>query len=149
MPIVWYAAHVITSFRTKNTRRKWINVWETIYLVNGKTRAVAERKAEKLGKREAKFGSVHLTINGKPGEMVFEGIRKLMKVMNPDDMRLHEDRPNDGTDLTHSELGVRNQKDLKKLVRGKQVTVEYYEESPPPIPNKKRKKIAKKKPSTS
>lgn len=139
MPSVWYAAHVITSFRTNNTKRKWINVWETIYLVSGKTAAQAKMKAEKLGKSEAKFGSVSLTINGKPGKMVFEGIRKLMKVMNPDDMRLSEDRPNDGTDITHSEFGVRDQKELKKLARGKQVSVEYYEESPPPVLRKKRK----------
>lgn len=144
MPVEWYAAHVITSFRAKNTKRKWINVWETIYLVNGKTRALAEKKAEKLGRREAKFGSIGLTINGKPGEMVFEGIRKLMTVMNPDDMRLSEDRPNDGTDITHSEFGVRDQKELMKLIRGKQVTVEYYEEGPPPVLRKKRKRKAKK-----
>ncbi|TAL30771.1 MAG: hypothetical protein EPN97_11855 [Alphaproteobacteria bacterium] len=141
MAAEWYGAHVITSFRPKKkTSRKWINVWETIYLVKGRTPAEALRKAEKLGKFEAKGSGSGLTINGKPGKMVFEGIRKLMLVMNPFDMKQSEDRPDDGTDITHSDFGVRNQAELKKLVRGKQVTVEYYEYGPPPMPKRRKKK---------
>ncbi len=140
MAVTWYAAHVITSFRQKNTKRKWINLWETIYLVNGKTPSQARKKAEKIGKDEAKAGSAHLTIDGKPGKMVFEGIRKLMEVMNSYPMEMSEERPNDGTDLTHLELGVRDEKELKKLVSGKQVSVEYYDAVRPAAAKKKRKK---------
>lgn len=143
MTVEWYAAHVITSIRTKNKKRKWINLYETIFLVKGRTGAEAWKKAEKLGKQEAMGYSAGGTLDdGTPAKIKYEGIRKLMRVMNTyeHDPEINRQRPNDGTDLTHSQFGVRNQDELKKLVRGKQVTVEYYEQKPAPTAKRKRKR---------
>lgn len=125
--MTWYVASVIMSIRLKKGKQSKIPVFENFFLVSGKTREQAAKKAEKIAKLEAEAQSDGLSLNDKPAIMKFDGIRKLVSVANPVPMELDKERPDDGTELSYNEYIVVNKRDLKKLATGKQVELLYLE----------------------
>src|SRR5207253_4569716 len=114
----WYCAHIIMHVKPKITTVGKLVVWENIVLVEADSPDQALEKAEKWGREDEEHCSDGLTLNKKPAEMVFAGIRKLIEVRTIGDI---DDKPADGSELTYSEFLLDSEDDLRKLAAGESV----------------------------
>ncbi|WP_157758568.1 DUF4288 domain-containing protein [Cystobacter fuscus] len=124
----WYAASVVLFFRLKSGRQRKFTVWENVYLIAARTPAEALARAEERG-RQATDPQDEITWNGKPAEIVFGGIRKLITcaadpILSNQALvtRLH-----DGVEATYSSFTVNSKAELDALIRGESVAVLYDE----------------------
>lgn len=124
--MTWYTASIIMSIRTIEPTQTEIPVYENFVLIEGKTPEEALRKAVEIGENEEKYND-DMTINDKPAKMVYEGIRKLINVSNPDQLDLDNDRPISGTELTYSQYVLENEEQLDDLINGRELLVKYIE----------------------
>ena len=123
---MWFAVSAVLFFKPK--KRGQANrylLWENVYLVNALTPAAAQKRGAQLAKAEA--GHEGITLNGKPVDVIFAGIRKIIACAanpadggGPDVIRLK-----DGIEATYSEFTVRKRSDITAFVKGKAVSVVY------------------------
>lgn len=122
---MWYAAHIITAFRYREPHRKRrqrrFYVWENIVLIRARSPEEAWKKAEEYAREEASHDDKTLRMNGVPVTMDFAGIHKVVEVVDP------KKRPAHGTEITYNEFNIASPADLKRLVAGDPVYVEYQE----------------------
>jgi len=123
--MTWYVASAIMSIKT-NGKQKNIPIYENFILIEADSPNQALDKAIKISKDETALDD-DLYLNGKPAKMVFEGIRKLIKISNPTDRDLDSTPPTTGTELTYSEYLIKTKNQLKNLVAGKSVNIKYIE----------------------
>lgn len=119
--MTWYAAHTIIYTKFKDGNQDRYPVYENIILIEAKTVEEAFEKAAKEGKDQEGDSQGSLTWDDRPATHVFAGIRKLISCVDK------ENRPNDGTEVTYSQLEVESEEALSKLVNGDPVTVLYEE----------------------
>jgi Domain of unknown function (DUF4288) len=120
----WYAAHLIVYFKRRKGPQKRFLVWENIVLIRAKSSDEAYEKAEQLGREEDAVDDATLRIGGHPSRLVFAGVRKVTLCQDEDS------RPNDGSEVSYNEWGVRSEAAIKKLVAGKTVAVEILDPFP-------------------
>ena len=124
--MTWYAAHVVESIRKLNNKNDDILIYENVVLIEAKNDKQALTKAKKY----AKAAIVHdetLTLDNEPAILELIGIRKVVTIGNPWPLKQDEDPPTTGTEISYSEFRVKNQRDLRKFVKGEPVMVEYLE----------------------
>ena len=97
-------------------------MFEDFYLLEAATRDDAVQEAERIGKELAALDD-GLTLNGKPAERVYLGIRKLRSVYNPVPLDIDADKPVHGTELTHSYYEVSDFETAIKLGKGEGAVV--------------------------
>ncbi len=124
---LWYAASVVLFFRRKAGRQRSFPVWENVYLIKAGSHDEARQRAEALGRANA--GQDGIELNGKPVELVYGGVRKVVTcAANPalpgesTVTKFH-----DGVEATYSSFVVKSKADLEKLINGKQVEIQYDE----------------------
>ena len=111
----WFAAHTITYFRFKDGQGGDIPVWENVILVEAGNRGMAAQEAEKLAHDgEGSFGGL-ATMHGRPGEVVFAGVRKVQLVGDA--------KPGDGEEVSYVELTVSDLASVRALASGESVSV--------------------------
>ena len=110
--------------KPKVTSKKNLVVWENVMLTEADSPEKALEKAEKRAREDAEDCSDGLTLNGRPAEMVFVGIRKLIEVRTVEDI---EDKPADGSEVTYSEFVLDSEEDLRKLAAGEPVRLRYQD----------------------
>ena len=120
----WYAASAIFVFRVRSGKQRRFPVWENVYLIEATSDVDALRKAEQLAK-DQQVTDATLTLDGKPAELSYAGIRKVLTIENPFPADPNADRPRDGTEVTYSEFTVSSEKEIKKLLRGERLSVVY------------------------
>jgi hypothetical protein len=123
--MTWYAAHLIEATKTVD-KSDPILVFENLILIEAKDDKQALTKAKNYGRR----GAVHdetLTLDDKPAFSVFSGVRKVVAIINPWPLKRDEDAPTSGTEISYSKFSVKNENDLRKLVNGDPITIEYLE----------------------
>jgi len=121
--VMWFAAHVIMLFKfTRPEDQTSFPMWENIFLIEAPDSRKAWDKAVGLGRADESDGSDGLRWDEKPARLVFAGVRKIVECRSDAD-----DRPVDGAEITYSQLSVRSEDDLRKLVDGEYVTVQYEE----------------------
>jgi hypothetical protein len=118
----WYAAHLILYVKLKDLPQRKYTVWENIVLVKAATDEEAFAKAESRGKEEEGDDGGTFRWGGKPARWVFAGVRKLTLCEDP------ERRPDDGTEVSYTEMEVGSEQAVRKLVQGQAVAVNYKEE---------------------
>jgi hypothetical protein len=117
----WFAAHLVMYVKLKEHERKTVPVWENIVLIRAASEDEAFAKAEKRGEADAGDDGGTFRWDGKPARWVFAGVRKLT-LCEPAD-----ERPGDGTEVSHTELRVSSEDAVKKLVKGDVVGVHYHD----------------------
>ncbi|CAM3526387.1 DUF4288 domain-containing protein [Corallococcus soli] len=124
---LWYAASVVLFFRRTTGRQRTFPVWENVYLIEASNDEEARQRAEALGRAEA--GQEGLKLNGKPAELVFGGVRKVVScAANPAvPGKSTVAKLYDGIEATYSTFVVQSRKDLEKLIQGEPVSVLYEE----------------------
>ncbi len=118
----WFAAHVITWVKYTEHKQKTFPIWENVVLIRAKSEKEAFAKAEARGQQMAGKGEVTFTWGGKPATWVFGGVRKVTTCDDP------EERPDDGTEITYTQMRVRSPEALRKLLQGEPVSVQYIEQ---------------------
>jgi hypothetical protein len=118
----WYAAHLILYVKLKDHPQRHYPVWENILLLKARSEEEAFAKAETRGKEEEGDDGGTFRWAGKPARWVFAGVRKLTLCEDP------ERRPDDGTEVSYTELEVDSEQAVRKLVRGQSVGVTYLED---------------------
>jgi hypothetical protein len=122
--MVWYAAHLVLYFRYKGKRpQKRFLIWENIVLVHAKSEEEAFARAEERGRSDAAADDT-LRIDKEPVELVFAGVRKLVKCEDEDR------RPADGTEVSYTEMQVPSEEAIRKLVAGEPVSVRIVDTLP-------------------
>jgi Domain of unknown function (DUF4288) len=122
---MWFAAHVIMSFKFKDGNQDRYPVWENVFLVEAASTDVAFEKAARLGRAEEGDCDGSLTCNGRSATLTYAGIRKLVSV--DAGMADLKDRPVDGAEVTYSVLEVKGARAFARLVKGEPVTIRYEE----------------------
>jgi hypothetical protein len=120
--IRWYAAHLILYVQFKNRPQRKFPVWENIVLIKAKTEEEAFAKAERRGKDDEGDDDGTFKWEGKPARWVFAGVRKLTLCEDP------EKRPDDGTEVSYTEMEVDSEQAVAKLVGGQSVSVTYADQ---------------------
>ena len=118
----WYAAHLILYVKLKDHAQRNYPIWENIVLIKARSEEEAFAKAEARGKEEEGDDGGTFRWAGKPARWVFAGVRKLTLCEDA------EKRPDDGTEVSYTELEVDSEQAVRKLVRGQSVAVTYKEE---------------------
>ncbi len=118
----WYAAHLILYVKLKEHSQRHYTVWENIVLIKARTEEEAFTKAEQRGKKDEGDDGGTFRWDGKPAQWVFAGVRKLALCEDP------ERRPDDGTEVSYTEMEVASEQAVRKLVAGQPVAVKYREE---------------------
>jgi hypothetical protein len=118
----WYAAHLILYVKLKHHAQRHYPIWENILLIKARNEEEAFAKAEARGKEEEGDDGGTFRWAGKPARWVFAGVRKLTLCEDA------EKRPDDGTEVSYTELEVDSEQAVRKLVRGQSVAVTYRED---------------------
>lgn len=122
--MTWYVASVIMSIKRVHGAQNGIPVYENFVLIEGNSPDEALQKAILLGKQEEQCND-DMTLDNEPAKMVFEGIRKIVNISNPEHLSLDQECPVNGTELTYSEYLLDDEIQLKCLVTGKEVSIRY------------------------
>lgn len=123
--MTWYAAHIIIGMKRRDGKGP-ISVHENVFLIEAETFERASRIASREGAQQADLDD-GLTIDGKPADYIFAGVRKIITISNPDPLDQTEDRPTTGTEITFSEFEVAGEAALRRLAEGKTVDIRYIE----------------------
>jgi len=118
----WFAAHIIMWVKYTKHKQKSFPLWEDVVLIKAQSEKEAFAKAEARGQRLAGKGDATFTWGGKPAMWVFGGVRKVTTCDDP------EERPDDGTEITYTQMRVRSPEALRKLLEGEPVGVQYIEQ---------------------
>jgi hypothetical protein len=113
----WYAAHMIQYFKYRQGRQRSFMVWENIVLIRARNAEEAYAKAERIGREEEAFDDESLRVDGHPAQLLFAGVRKVVLCLDPDR------RPGDGTEVSYTEMELRSEEDVRKLVAGESIAV--------------------------
>jgi len=117
----WYVAHIIMYTKLKTDKQTEFPVMENLFLIKAESDDEAYDKAEKIGKEcETDFDGTY-TYDEIPASILFGGVRKLISCFKS------ECRPDDGEELTYSRYMVNNEEELKQLINGDSVKIEYIE----------------------
>lgn len=124
---LWYAVSVVLFFRLKRGRQRSFPVWENVYLIKASSADEARQRAEELGRAEAT--SDGLELDGKPAELVYGGVRKVVTCAAdpaaPGESTVA--KLYDGVEATYSTFVVKSRADLEMLIKGQPVAVVYQE----------------------
>lgn len=131
MRYTWYSAHIIELIQHRVRPRPPFFVHENVVLVRARTLKEAWRKAFIQGKKYA-IDDPTLTLNGKPAETVFVGIRGLCEISNfKPGLDSSGDPPTHGTEVTYMSFLLPSRAALKRYVNDKETKLTRLQEGRP------------------
>jgi len=119
----WFVVSIIISYRLKEGKQEVFPIHENFTLFHAKNRKEVWEKAIKYGKEYAMIDD-ELEINGKPAYTKYEGIRKVIEIIDND---FSLKKPIDGLEISYSYMEVNSEEDIQKLAKGKAVVVNYID----------------------
>ena len=121
--MAWFAAHAIMYFKLKSGEQDRFTIWENVYLIEAENSDEALEKAKAWAKQEEGDSDGSLRVDDQPATLVFAGIRKMITVSHWEE----EGHLRHGDEITYSEFQVSDEKSIRELVDGEEVSVEYIE----------------------
>jgi hypothetical protein len=119
----WFAVHAIMHHElTDGGPQESYLVYENVYLIEGADRKHAQEQAKVIAKEDETDCSGTLTINERPGRLVFSGIRKVVSVLHAPGSK----NVASGDEVTYSEYEVADREQLQRLVEGEEVSILYW-----------------------
>ena len=113
----WFAAHIVMAVRFKNDPQTHYPVWENVVLIEAVDPEHAMPKAETYARLDDGDSNGSFTWGDRPAEWFFAGIRKLIACVD------YEQRPTDGTEITYSELVLKDDLALQRFAAGESVVL--------------------------
>jgi hypothetical protein len=121
--MAWFAAHAIMYFKLKSGVQDSFTIWENVYLIEADNSDQVREKACEWAQREEGDSDGSLRVDGQPATQVFAGLRKIVAVSHWEE----EGQLRPGDEITYSEFQVPDEKSVRALVNGEEVSVEYIE----------------------
>jgi hypothetical protein len=115
----WYAAHIIMYVKFKDDNQDKYPIWENIVLIMAESDEQAMQKVTERAKRDEGDCEGSFTWEGRPATWCFAGVRKLISCEDP------TERPDDGTEISYSEMEVTSPEAFAELVKGEEVGIRY------------------------
>ena len=115
----WYAAHIVMRIRYREGSEQPLYVQENIVLLEASTPEDARERAVVRGRADGTQGDQSLTCDGRSAFWEFAGVR-LVTSCEDGDGRLAS-----GTEVSYIEYRVEAETDLRRLLRGEDVRVEF------------------------
>jgi hypothetical protein len=123
----YYIAHVIIWVRFKDGNQDEYPVWENIYIIKADSDKEAWEKAEREG-RIYPSSDDDLTVDGRPAEWIFGGVRKVIHSISGSSINVQIDLMQENiAELTWNEFTVPDKETLDKLISGEPVNIRYDE----------------------
>ena len=116
----WYAASVIMYVKFKDGIQNKYPIWENVILIRARSQKAALSLAKKRAKRDEGDSDGSFTWEKRPATWVFAGIRKLVTCSC-------ENRLGHGTEVTFSQMEVKDYRAFVNLVKGRPVKILYEE----------------------
>ncbi|MNS76717.1 hypothetical protein D3C72_1102730 [compost metagenome] len=126
--MTWYTASLVSAIKLKNGKQETVPVFEDFFLIEADSHLSAMEKAVKIGEEHA-MAEDSLLLNDMPAQKIFLGVRKIRSIYNPSPLNIDEDRPVDGSELTHSYYEVSDMDVAKSLACGKVVEIKYWDDA--------------------
>ena len=136
--MIWYSASIICYVKFMDGVQDKFPIWENVVLIEANSEDEAFAEAERIGKSNYDDSENHddkgdMTYDERPAYWVFAGVRKvsichvIASVVAEDgiDEKTPCYRLGYGTEVSYSEMEVRTEEDLRKLVDGEPVAVLY------------------------
>lgn len=118
-----YAAHLILAIKYREPPQDRIPLYENVVLIDAGSDDEAWEKAEQIGREDAASDDPSFRWDDRPARLEFVGVRKVVSCQP----RGLSQRMESGAELTYSQMSVRTEADLRKLVNGEPVDVVYEE----------------------
>jgi len=122
--MTWYTASLIQTIKLKNSQQDIYPVYEDNILIEANSVKEAFEKADSIGIEVSQIDD-QLELNGKPAEMVYMGVRKMIEIHDSlsttDSLKI--DKPYSGVEVSYSYLEVDSEEKLNQLAQGKAVVV--------------------------
>ena len=119
-----YAAHLIQVIRFREGLQDHFPYYENVVLIEADSDDAAFEMAAEYGRAEAADDDPSFRWGDRSAYWEFAGIRKLIECREACDL---DDPVLARTELTYSQMSVRSEADLQKLVDGEAVEVVYQE----------------------
>jgi hypothetical protein len=114
----WYVASLVMNTRFDQGPQTEYPVWENLILIQAKSSRRALDRANKLGRSAQKELAHSVMYRGRHASLTFAGVRRLVT--------LEDGRPTDGSQVSMTLFQVRGQKAFRRLLRGKEVSLEFF-----------------------
>jgi len=108
--------------RFKDGQQDHYLVWENVLLVEAESDGLAEQRAAARARLDEGDSNGSFRWDGRPAEWVFAGLRKVLSVSHQAAVSLGH-----GDEVTYSEFHVADEKALRDLVAGREVSLKYIE----------------------
>ena len=118
---MWYAAHVVMVFRSRQGEQREFSLYENVFLVEADTPEQAHEQATKIGRDEEACDDPSLTADGIPARLCFAGVRKVVSCLAPNTANVSVLAT--GTELTYSQFTLDSEEALAKFVAGESAPV--------------------------
>ena len=119
----WFAAHVIMHFELTDGPQDRLTGYENIFLVEADTPAQAIERGAAFGREDEGDSSSTLTVDGRPARLVFDGVRKVVKVLHaPGSKQLAS-----GDEVSYSEFEIADRDHLRQFATGAAVPLLFIE----------------------
>ncbi len=118
----WFAASAIMYVRFKNGAQDSYPIWENVLLVEADSAAQAEQLASERAQRDEGDSEGSFRWEERAADWIFAGIRKVVAVAHEGEGELGS-----GDEITYSQFRVSSESELKRLVAGEEVEVQYEE----------------------
>jgi hypothetical protein len=119
--MTWYAAHGIMYVKFSDEKQDKYSVYENVILIEADSDEQALKKAKERCQKDEINSDLGFEWDGRTACLVFAGIRKIIECCDSGNI------PNDGTEITYSQMEVDDYESLSKLVEGELVTIRYEE----------------------
>ncbi len=111
----WFAAHLVMYVKLRHEKQDRYTAWENVVLIKAGDEREAFEKAERRGREDAEEDE-SFRWGGRPARWVFAGVRKLTSCESAG-------RPDDGAEITFTEIQLDSEQSVLKYARGEPVTL--------------------------
>ena len=124
--MTWYVASIISCIEIVDGEQPEYPVYEDFYLFEAYSKTELDEKISNMIRLNDEAGDCRL--DGKPARQRCIGVRKIRSVYNetPD---IDENRPGDGTELTHSFYMASSLHDAELFARGSSVILRCVDDA--------------------
>ncbi|MDD5273180.1 MAG: hypothetical protein PHU14_10720 [Methylovulum sp.] len=121
--MTWFVASIVSYFEVIGESQSEFPIYEDFYLFEANSKVELDNKIKETMQGINAAGTSGINFDGKPAIQKCAGVRKIRSVYNEPPLDMDQDRPGDGTELTHSFLIASSLKDVELYAQGAAVSL--------------------------
>lgn len=131
--MAWFTASIISCIIVDEGGQSSFPIYEDFYLVEANSRDELHKKIKEIMNEINAAGQCNY--NGKPAKQKCVGVRKVRSVYNQSPLDIDQDRPDSGTELSHSFMMARSITDVETYASGGAVWLWCVDDSDEDMPD--------------